>query len=155
MKRTLLPRLVGSLLLGILLLGCFRDVRPYEFRQPVDQIARIEICRNEYDTSDRSVPKVLLKTLEPSEHWELVDAVQDVPGNYLYTNSATGIGLYQIRILYKDGESEEIGAYSSCYTLADGTWGMDCYMFDVAQFHEMLSSFLGETVTPTDDAEPG
>ena len=138
---------VYLLVLCMFLSGCFRDVKPYNFRQGVNQIESIEIRRKMYDSSSLSVPTILLKTMEMSEHRALIDSVKSLSGNYLYTNPTTGIGLYQIWIYYKDGEIEKIGAYNNCYVLPNGDWQLDCYMFEVSQFYEMLSSFLGEIVT--------
>ena len=139
--------IICILILLVVLAGCFRDVKPYEFRQSVDQIECIEIRRKEYDSAYWNVPTILLKTLDPSEYKTLVDAVTNVPGNYLYSDPATSIGPYQIWIYYKDGEVDMIGVYNSWYILPDGDEKLDSYMFDVTQFHEMLSGFLGETVT--------
>ena len=89
---------IWMLVLITVLSGCFRDVKPYEFRQGVDQIECIEIRRKEYDSAYWNVPTILLKTLDSSEYTTLVDAVTSVPGNYLYSNPVTGIGPYQIWI---------------------------------------------------------
>ena len=83
-----------------------------------------------------------MKKLDESEHQDLIDALKGVSGNYLYTNTVTGIGQYQIWIYYNDGETEIIGVYNSRYILADGSWGLDCYMFDLSEFHEMMGRFL-------------
>jgi hypothetical protein len=96
----------------------------------------------EYYSVSLAVPTILLKILDSSEHQAFVEAVQAVPGNRLYTNISQGIGMYQVWIYYLDGETEVFGAYNNGYVLPDGTWHLDCYIFDIPQFHQMLERFL-------------
>lgn len=119
---------------------------PYEFRQEFDQIVSIEIGMKEYGYSDLDAPIVILKTLEPSDHSVMIDAILEIPGQRI-TPPGDGFGPYLIVITYANGELEYLGEYNNGFRTPEGKIVQDSYHFNTDAFYELLSSYLGEVIT--------
>jgi hypothetical protein len=134
-------------LLGFMLNGCiFNHKTPYEFRQEFDQIACIEILKKQYDSIRTDTPMDVIKTIDPTEHRALIDALLETDGSRVGLDPPTGFGMYIIRITYLDGEMEMIGNYSNGYITPDGKLHEDIYCFDREQYYAVISDYLGEEV---------
>ena len=134
-----------AVVLTLSLMGCFfsREEK-YEFRQEFDQIVSIEILKKEYDSNDATTPAKMIKAIPPEEHRALIDALLELEGFRLFYEPSTGVGMYYIRITYKDGAQELMGNYSTAYITADGKLHEDNYSFCREPFYDLISRLLGE-----------
>lgn len=121
--------------------------QPYKFRQELDQIVKIEIVKKEQDTGGYDVPKVVLKTIDPSEYKAFIEDLKKVEGVRIGMHQGLGFGMYIIRITYKNGEIELISDYNNGYISTDGKVHEDAYSMNKEQFYDFLSRVLGEEVT--------
>ena len=136
------------MLLSLLLTGCFFSTKAtYTFRQSFDQIEKIEILKKEYDSIRIDTPMNVIKELNPEEWQIIVDKLLSADGSIRRWEPGTGFGFYIIRISYKNGEAEMIGAYNNGYILPNGKIIQDFYVFDYVQFHRILSEILGQEIT--------
>ena len=146
-------RIIGIVILvACVLSGCFFVTKgPYTFRQEFDQIVKIEILEKEQDLSDLSdydpARVKVLKTLDITEHRAFIDDLLKVEGSRVGLDPATGFGDHIIRITYRNGEIELIGAYNNGYIPTDGRLRSDCYGMNKEQFYDLLSRVLGEEIT--------
>ncbi len=140
--------IVLAIVLSLSLTGCFcsREEK-YECRQEFDQIVSIDILRKDYDSIDASTPAKVIKTIPPEEHKALIDALLELEGFRIFCEPSRGIGLYYIRITYKDNEQEMIGNYNNAYITPDGKIYEVNYTFHREQFFDLVSRFLGEEIT--------
>lgn len=143
-------RIIWIVILVVCMLsGCFFiSKEPYTFRQEFDQIVTIEILKKEYDSTSPYTPMNVIKTIDPSMHQEMIDALLKAEGNRLGLSPGRGFGMYIIRIIYKDGEIEMMGNYSNGYITPDGELHENIYAFNREQFYAIISHYLGEVVTP-------
>ena len=145
MKKCLI---ILAIVLTLSLTGCFFSKKvKYEFRQEFEQIVSIDILKKDYDSSNPYTPKQVIKTIPPEEHRALIDALLELECFRLYYEPSTGIGMYIIRITYKDGEQEMIGNYNNAYITPDGKIHEDNYGFCREPFYDLISRFLGEEIS--------
>ena len=141
--------LIVFILVVCVLSGCwFITEAQYEFRQEFDQIVSIEILKKQYDSINVDVPMDVIKTIDPAEHKDVIDALLAAQGSRVGLEPGTGFGVYIFRITYKNGEMEMIGDYNNGYITPNGEVHQGIYSFDSKQFYEVISRFLGEEVTP-------
>lgn len=146
--------IVLTSVLIVMLTGCINGpMKPYEFRQEFENIKTIEIATKAYGYSDPTAPMNTIKTLDPSEHQTMIDAILDIPGQRI-TPPGTGFGPYIIIISYDNGEKEYLGAWNNGYVLADGTTKQDTYLFNEERFYALISSCLGKEITPPTGPDP-
>ena len=133
-----------SLLFVFLVSGCNFLVMEgqYQFRQPFDQIASIEILKKEYDSISTDVPMDVLCILSTEEQREIMDMIAEADGAYVLEGAGSGFGIYIIRITYHNGEVELIGEYNNGYITPEGKIIQDCYTFDTEQFYSIISIYL-------------
>lgn len=136
-----------AMLTAILLSSCGtdREVR-YSFRQEFAQITSIEIAYAEDGYSDINDAMQVIKTIDPSEHRAIVDAILKISGNRV-TPPGSSFGVHIIIITYVNGEKELIGNYNNGYITPEGKLKKDRYRLNRDEFYELVSFYIGEKVT--------
>ena len=77
----------------------------------------------------------------------VLEGLDNVPVCRPLNPPGTGIGLYIIRITYKDGEVDLIGDYNTGYIDADGRIHQDRLLFHTEPYYDLISALLGEEIT--------
>ena len=132
----------------VVLLGCFffTTNRPYELRQEINQIDKIEILKKEEPLYGYDVAMEILKTIDITEHNAFIDGLLKVEGSRIGLDPPSGFGTYIIRITYRNGEIELFSDYNNGYISIDGIVHTDNYCMDKNEFYEFLSEILGEQI---------
>ena len=93
-----------AILTAVLLTVCWAGREtPYSFRQEFEQIESIEIAYAENGYSDINDSIQIIKTIDPSEHRAIVDAILKIPGNRI-TPPGSSFGVHIIIITYVNGD---------------------------------------------------
>ena len=146
MKKCIIFLIVGLLLCS--LNGCLSQTeKVYTYRQSADQIVSIEILRKEFDSDTITTPLYILKSFESSEFQMVLDGLANIPVSFRLNPPATGVGMYIIRITYKNGETDLIGDYNTGYMTADGEIFEERWFFKTEPYYDFISELLGEEIT--------
>ena len=148
----ILAGIISSMLLTYFVyVSVITSSEPYEFLQPTDQIVSIEIAKME-DTSPVTVDLIMdaeiLYILEPEEYQAFVDSIVALPGGRAGNDPPSGIGIYFVRITYKDGMIELIGDMNNGSISPDMDYDDDVYVFNIKAFLQFLSEFSEEVEIP-------
>lgn len=136
---------VVSLLLCIIIFWIlFSDPYTYEFRQPAGNVDRIEIVRKITDTGRTSDPVEVLLVLQEMDHAEILETIQTFPAYKYINDPSTGIGVYQFRIYYKNGEIEIISNENNAYITSDGRCKRDRVHFTDNTLTDYIISLLDQ-----------
>ncbi len=143
-----MKNLIAMFFVVVLLVGCGASPgETYCFRQEASQIIKIEIGLIEkYDPDMRETP-VILKTLDPAQHQEMIEAILEMRGASVLP-PGRGVGVYIIQITYADGEVEMLGDYNNAYITPEGKVVQQGYRFKSDSFYKIISHYLGEKITP-------
>lgn len=117
---------------------------PYQFLHDVSYVEKIDICKKTVETHYNGDPVEVLLTVDKEEHSKVFAAIQELPSwSRMAHPRFTGIGTYQFRIYYENGEIEIIGSLNNVYVRADGKWEEQIIMFDDG-FEDLIQELLGE-----------
>ena len=77
----------------------------------------------------------------------VLDGLANIPVSFRLNPPATGVGMYIIRITYKNGETDLIGDYNTGYMTADGEIFEERWFFKTEPYYDFISELLGEEIT--------
>lgn len=141
-KRILCIFLCVILLLAVE--GCFYE-GPYPFRQDADNIEKVEIYENDYQTKTRT----LIVQLAESEGSKLVSEIATLRcGKYAPGDHPRDYGSLIIYITYADSEVEMIGLHNIGFVNAEGREGLTHYYFDAKRLYDLIVKYVDPALLP-------
>lgn len=123
---------------------CAARPRTFQFRYDVSCVEKIEICKKIDEEGRRNEdPVEVLMTVDEADHEEVYAAILKIQSWNRIGQPLYGIGTYQFRVYYENGEIEIIGNTNNVYVSADGKWRSYDFIFDEG-FEELILEILAE-----------
>ena len=142
-KRSIIKVIIVLIIVGIIWRIMCPPSHPYQFLYDVSCVERIEICRKEVNNWNSDDPVIVLMTLDKEDHAKAFASIQKLPSWTYNGDPSRGVGEYQIRIYYDNGEIEIIGRVNNVYVSANGHVRERRDYFD-EEFEMLIFNLLNE-----------
>lgn len=126
--------MICSLLVLLSIAGCGK--KPYELKNPVDKIERIEIV-----LAEDSLTFSVVKTLSETETTDFIKKLQTIKFDSYFLGDPISVNGNAVKITYQNGDYEMI-----CYRWSEYVKNDEVYFIrkscDEKEFNSLLNSFL-------------